>query len=116
MNVDPLGTERQGWLTRLLGRSRKLTSLNMNVRRRESLSLTVPTAHADAVLAAVERWFADQGVTAPLTTEDEGNGKTRIKAALGEDDTNKLDLSDEQVQSKLQDILEAAVSSSASSS
>ena len=109
-------TERQGWLARLLGRSRKLTSLNMNVRRRESLSLTVPTAHADAVLTAVERWFAAQAITAPVTTEDEGNGKTRIKAALGEDDANKIDLSEERVQSQLQDILEAAVSSSPSSS
>jgi hypothetical protein len=103
------------WLERLLGRSKNL-HLNVNVKRRESLSLTVPTEKADAVRAAVERFLAEHGISTPLTTEDAGNGKTRIKAALGEHDASKLDLSDNAVQSQLQDLLTNAVSSEPSSS
>jgi hypothetical protein len=103
------------WLERLLGRSKNL-HLNIDVKRRESLSLTVPSEKADAVRAGVERFLAEHGITTTLTTEDAGSGKTRIKAALGEKDARKLDLSDEAVQSQLQDVLTNAVSSTPSSS
>ena len=110
-----MGAQRKSWLQRLFGRTRNVR-LNAKVKQRESLSLTVPTKNAEAVRAAVERWLAEHGITTPLTTEDEGNGKTRIKAALGDDDATKLDLSDDGVQSELQDVLTNAVSSSPSSS
>jgi siderophore synthetase component len=103
------------WLERLLGRSKNL-HLNVDVKRRESLSLTVPAEKADAVRTAVERFLAEHGITTTLTTEDAANGKTRIKAALGEEDARKLDLTSDTVQSQLQDLLTNAVSSESSSS
>ncbi len=103
------------WLDRLLKRATRDTQLNVNVKRRESLNLTVPTTNADAVRAALERWLAGYGINTPLTTEDAGNGKTHIKTQLREEDAAKLDLADDAVQSQLQDVLTNAVSSSSSS-
>ena len=110
-----MGTQRKGWLERLFGRTKNV-HLNVNVKRRESLSLTVPTKNADAVRTAVESWLAGHGITTALTVEDAGNDKSRIKVALGEEDATRLDLSDDGVQSELQDVLTNAVSSSSSSS
>jgi hypothetical protein len=103
------------WLDRLLSRVARDVQMNVNVKRRESLNLTVPTTNADAVRTAVEQWLAGYGISTPLTTEDEGNGKTRIKTQLSEQDAAKLDLSDDAVQSQLQDVLTNAVSSKSSS-
>jgi hypothetical protein len=103
------------WLDRLLQRATRDVRMNVNVKRRESLNLTVPTTNADAVRTAVERWLAGYGITTPLSTEDAGSGKTRIKAQLREEDAAKLDLADDAVQSQLQDVLTNAVSSSPSS-
>jgi siderophore synthetase component len=103
------------WLERLFGGSKNL-HLNVDVKRRESLSLTVPAEKAEAVRAAVERFLAQHGVSTPLTTEDAGNGKTRVKAQLGGEEARKLDLSDDAVQSQLQDVLANALSSAPSSS
>ena len=103
------------WLDRLLQRAARDVQMNVNVKRRESLNLTVPTTNADAVRTALEQWLAGYGITTPLTTEDAGNGKTRIKTQLREEDAAKLDLADDAVQSQLQDVLTNAVSSSSSS-
>jgi len=113
MDVDPMGTQRKSWLSRLLGRK---IALNVNVRRSESLNLTIPSAQAEPVHAAVQRWLTGHGITTPITTEDAGEGKTRIKASLSDADASKLDFSDASVQSELQDVISTAVSSSASSS
>ena len=103
------------WLDRLLQRAARDMQLNVNVKRRESLNLTVPTTNADAVKTALEQWLAGYGISTPLTTEDLGNGKTRIRTQLREEDAAKLDLADDAVQSQLQDVLSNAVSSSPSS-
>lgn len=103
------------WLDRLLQRAARDLSVNVNVKRRESLNLTVPTTNADAVKTAIEQWLAGYGISTPLTTEDAGNGKTRIKTQLREEDAAKLDLADDAVQSQLQDVLSNAVSSKPSS-
>ena len=103
------------WLERLLGRAMRDVQMNVNVKRRESLNLTVPTTNADAVKTAIEHWLAGYGISTPLTTEDLGNGKTRIKTQLREEDAAKLDLADDAVQSQLQDVLTNAVSSKSSS-
>jgi hypothetical protein len=113
VTVDPMGTQRKSWLQRLLGRSKNV-HLSMNVKRRESLSLTVPSNRADAIRAALERWLGEHGITTPVTAEDAGSGKTRLKASLNEADSQKLDLTDSTVQSQLQDLLTNAASSSSS--
>jgi hypothetical protein len=59
---------------------------------------------------AVEHWLAGYGVTAPVTTEDAGNGKTRLHADLGEADAGKLNLGSQAVQKELEELLTAAVS------
>ena len=104
------------WLDRLLQRATRDVKANVTVKRRESLNLTVPTANADTVKSAIEHWLTGYGISAPLTIEDAGSGKTRIKTQLREEDAAKLDLADEAVQSQLQDVLSNAVSSSPSSS
>jgi hypothetical protein len=115
VNVDPMGTQRQGWLKRLFGGNLRRTSLNMDVRRSEYLNLTIPAAQGEAVRAAVESWLLRHGVTTSVTAEDSGEGKTRIKASLSEADASRLDFSDAAVQSELQDVISTAVSSTASS-
>ena len=104
------------WLDRLLQRAARDVEANVTVKRRESLNLTVPTTNADAVKTAIEHWLAGYGISTPLTTEDAGNGKTRIKTQLREEDAAKLDLADDAVQSQLRDVLTNAVSSDPSSS
>jgi uncharacterized protein YgfB (UPF0149 family) len=94
-----------GWLARLLG----TRTMNVDVHRKENLNMTVPAARADAVRAAIEQWLAGHGVTAPVTSEDAGEGKVRLRAALGEDEAAKLDFSSEQVQAELQDVLTNAL-------
>jgi hypothetical protein len=103
------------WLDRLLQRAARNLQVNVNVKRRESLNLTVPTTNADAVRKALEQWLAGYGITTSLTIEDAGDGKTRIKTQLREEDAARLDLADDAVQSQLQDVLTDAVSSSPSS-
>jgi hypothetical protein len=92
---------KRGLLSRLLGTKR----ISGSVTRREQLSLTVPAGKADVVQSAVERWLAGHSVTAAVTSEEAGTGKVRIRAKLGEADAAKLDLSADQVQSELQDVL-----------
>src|SRR5437764_11539811 len=105
-----MGTESQhGWLARLLGRSFGGKRTRVVVRRSEQLNLTVPSAQAEAIRAAVERWLAAHGVTAAVTAEDAGDEKTQIRAKLGQADAARLNLADEAVQSELQDVIADAV-------
>jgi hypothetical protein len=109
VEVDPLAPQpKKGFLARLLGSSRR-PLVTKTVHRKEQLNLTVPAGHADAVRAAVERWLEGHGVGATVTTEDAGEGKTRLRASLGEDDAAKIDFTDDRVQSELQDLLSDAV-------
>jgi hypothetical protein len=92
----------RGLLARLFGRSQRV---NVTVRRSEQLNLSVPTANADAVRSAVERWLADRGVSVAVDVEDEGEGKSRIRTTLGEADAAKIVFSAEDVQVDLQKVL-----------
>ncbi len=98
---------RKGWLERLAGAF--VGGRSRTVRRREQLSLTVPTVRADAVQAAIEHWLRGHGVSAALVAADAGNGKTTLRAKLDEADAAKLDLSADAVQAELQAVLEAAI-------
>src|ERR1051326_1021703 len=102
MSVDPMGTAspKGGWLARLLGRSSGGPRTRVTLRKSEQLDLTVPSAHAEAVRAAVERWLAGHGVTVAVTTEDGGDEKTHIRAKLAEADAGRVNFADEAVQSE----------------
>jgi hypothetical protein len=109
VDVGPLAPEpRKGFLARLFAGSRR-PLVTKTVHRKEQLNLTVPAEHADAVQAAVERWLEGHGVGAMVTTEDAGEGKTRLRASLGEDDAARIDFTDDHVQSELQDLLSDAI-------
>ena len=71
--------------------------------------MQVPLANADAVRDAVEQWLRGKGVTAAVTTQEEPGSKVRIQAKLGEADTAKLDISADDVQAELQDVLFKAI-------
>jgi len=108
--VSPEG--RRGFISRLFGRSydRFLSrTANVTVHRSEQLNLTVPAERATAAKDAVERWLAGHGVTTALTVEDAGDGKTRLRTKLGDADAAKLDLSADDVQSELQNVLTEAL-------
>ena len=105
MDTEP----RKGWLARLLERSAGRPHTRVTVRKREQLNLTVPSAHAETVRAAVERWLAGRGVTVAVTTEDAGDEKTHIRAKLDEADAGRVDFADDAVQSELQDVIADAV-------
>jgi hypothetical protein len=108
---EMFGEHKQGLFARLT-RSvtlRRGNELKATVRKTERLSLTVPSEKAEAVRAAVERWLGEHGVTAEVTAEDAGEGKTKIRARLGEADAPKIDFSSEETQSALQDLLADAV-------
>jgi hypothetical protein len=109
MTESPFGEEKPGLLTRLFKRAGTTKHV---VRRGERLDMTVPAARADGVRLAVERWLAGYGVTAPVTTQDAGNGKTRLHADLEDADAAKLNLGSQAVQKELEDLLTAAVSDS----
>jgi hypothetical protein len=100
------------WLQRLLARKAASTI----VRRSEYLNLTVPTAKADAVRAAVESWLESHGIETTVHAELLDGGKTRLKASVTGPEAAKLDLADAAVQSELQDVIANAVSSGQSSS
>jgi hypothetical protein len=99
---------RKGWLSRLLSRRLSVTAQS-SVRRREQLSLTVPADKAEPLRAAVEQWLRGHGVSAAVTAEDVGNGKSAIRARLDDTDVSKLDFSADTVQSELQALLESAI-------
>jgi hypothetical protein len=108
---NPFGAKREGLWARLLNRTTQAqTRTKRVVRRTELLNMTVPAGHADAVRVAVERWLAGHGIAATVTSEDAGDGKTRLRTSLDRDDAPKLDLSSEAVQSELEKILSDAVS------
>ncbi len=69
MSSDLANPERRGLLARLFGRTYS-RPLSARVTRSERLDLSVPAEHAEAARAAVERWLAGHGVTAPVTAED----------------------------------------------
>jgi hypothetical protein len=102
---------RRGFLSRIFGRSygRTFGPLKTTVHRSENLNVSVSADHADAARAAIERWFASHGVTAALTVEDAGEGKSRIRAKLGDADAAKIDFRDDAVQSELQNVLAEAL-------
>jgi hypothetical protein len=108
--VSPEG--RRGFIARLFGRSyERLLSrtVTMNVHRSEQLNVMVPAERADAAKEAVERWLAGHGITTSLTVEDAGEGKSRLRAKLGDADAAKLDFAAVEVQSELQDVLADAL-------
>ena len=90
--------------TKTYGRTSGRT-INATVHRSENLNLTVPAAKAEATRTAVEGWLAGHDVSAAVTVEDAGEGKSRIRAKLGDDDAAKLDFTDEGVQTELQNLL-----------
>jgi hypothetical protein len=75
------------------------------VRRKEQLDVVVPDAKAEAVRARLEGWLGEQGVTQTVTTEDAGNGRTRIRARLSEEDSARIDLTDPAVQAAFESLL-----------
>jgi maltose-binding protein MalE len=108
---EMFGEHKQGLFARLT-RSvtmRRGNELKATVRKTERLSLTVPSEKAEAVRAAVERWLSEHGVTAAVTAEDAGEGKTKLRARLDEADAPKIDFSSEDTQSALQELLADAV-------
>jgi hypothetical protein len=94
--------------------ARILVGRRRHVRRLEQLSVQVPLDKADRVRDAVEHWLRGKGIGAAVTTEEEPNGKVRIRAKLGEADAAKLDLSADAIQSEFQDVLSAAIDGSGS--
>ena len=113
MPADPIFGETKPtfWarLMRLVSGRGSLTSTTRSVRRKEQLDVLVPDAKADTVRAGLERWLADHGVTSAVTTEDAGNGRTRIRAQLSEAESAQLDLTDATVQAALESLLADSV-------
>lgn len=105
---SPFGDKKEGLLQRLFGRAARVDSKSV-VRRSEVLDLVVPAERADAVRTALESWLAGHGITAAITSEDAGEGKTRLRTSLGNEDSGKLDLSSEAIQKELERILSDAV-------
>jgi predicted dinucleotide-utilizing enzyme len=101
---SPFGEPRRGLVARLFARQSRKT-----VKRVERLDLVVPSGQADAVHDAVMRWLAGHGVTATISTEAVAEGKTRLHASLGEEDTRKLDLTSTAVQTELEGVISSAV-------
>jgi hypothetical protein len=91
-------------LARLISRSGSLANTR-SVRRKEQLDVLVPDAKADAVRVGLERWLGEHGVTSAVTTEDAGNGRTRIRARLNDAESAKLDLTDPAVQAAFESLL-----------
>jgi hypothetical protein len=79
------------------------------VRRKEQLDVLVPNAKADAVRAGLERWLGEHGVASPVTSEDAGNGRTRIRARLDEAESAQLDLTDPAVQAAFESLLSDSI-------
>jgi hypothetical protein len=108
MPVDPIFGEVKPtlWtrLARLVSRSGSFTNTR-TVRRKEQLDVLVPDAKADAVRAGLERWLGEHGVTSAVTTEEAGNGRTRIRARLTESESAQLDLTDPAVQAAFESLL-----------
>jgi hypothetical protein len=115
MSDDPFGREQKpGLLSRLLGRSgerRPIVTRVTKTTRTDRLALTVPAARAAEVRDAVEAWLSSRGVTATLAIEDVGDGKCKLSAKFA-DDENRVDLSDDAVQSELQDVVRRALPTS----
>ena len=105
---SPFGEEKPGFFDRLLRRAAQ-KQVGHVVRKSEKLRLTVPAAHAQAVQAALERWLAERGIGATVTSEDTGDGKAHLHATLGEGDLTKLDLASDAVQDELEKLLTDAV-------
>jgi predicted GNAT family acetyltransferase len=101
---------RRGLLARLFGKSYGRT-VKGTVHRSEQLNLSVPADRAEAARTAIEQWLVGHGVTTAVTVEEAGEGKSRIRAKLGDEDAAKLDFTSESVQSELQDVLLEALHS-----
>jgi hypothetical protein len=103
---SPFGEEKtkEGFFAKLLRRAAR-PELGRVVKRTEELRLIVPTAKADAVETAVDRWLAGRGITATMTREDAGDDKTHLRASLGGDDAAKLDLSSDAIQDELEKLI-----------
>jgi hypothetical protein len=112
MPADPIFGETKPtlWerLARLIARSGRPAN-SRSVRRKEQLDVLVPDARADAVRAGLERWLGDHGVTSAVTTEDAGNGRTRIRAQLNEAESAQLDLTDPAVQAAFESLVADSV-------
>src|SRR5689334_13212568 len=115
VSSGPEDTPRTTFLSRLLGRrdgSGRPSPGVTKTTRTDRLNLTVPSSHAEAVRAAVERWLFSHGITASVAIEDAGDGKSKLSAKFSDDD-RRLDLTDDAVQADLQAVLRAAIEGSA---
>src|SRR3954468_9582774 len=108
MPADPIFGEAKptllARLARVLSRRGSITTTR-SVRRKEQLDVLVPEAKADAVRARLEGWLGEHGITSAVTTEDAGNGRTRIRARLNEAESAQLDLADPAVQAAFESLL-----------
>lgn len=68
----------------------------------------MPSERADAIRAAVEAWLAGRGVAATLTVSDAGSGRSKLTAEF-KDNERRVDLSDDAVESDLQDVVTRAL-------
>jgi hypothetical protein len=83
-----MGTGRPTLLVRL---RQALFSPRPGVMR-ERIDATVPTHRADDVKTSLEKLLAAKGIDAPVTTENLGDGKTRLHVKISAADAKKLDL------------------------
>jgi hypothetical protein len=110
---DPIfGEAKPGLVARLVGllSQRPAASRARTVKRREQLDVLVPSEKAESVRTAVERWLEENDVTASVTVEDAGNGRSRVRTKLSERDSAKLDFSADGVQAALENLLADAMS------
>jgi hypothetical protein len=112
MSTDPIfGDAKPSFWARLgqLVSRRGSPAVTRSVRRKEQLDVVVPDAKADDVQDRLARWLGERGVTAAVTTEDAGSGRTRIRARLDEAESARLDLTDPAVQAAFESLLADSV-------
>jgi hypothetical protein len=108
---NPFGEQKESFLSKIFKRAAG-PSVKRVVKRREELSLVVPAKDADAVRQALDRFLAGYGVNAAVTSEDAGEGRTRLHASLGTEESAKLDLASESVRAEMERILTDAATES----
>jgi hypothetical protein len=102
---DPFGEKKKpGFLERLIAK-RVAPKIRTTTYRREELKLIVPDAKADAVQAALGRWLGSKGIGATVRREDAGGGRVHLRADLGPEDAERLDLTSDAVQNELESLL-----------
>lgn len=102
-----MGTQTPGLLARL---RRALSSSRTTRVSFERIDFLVPTEHAEARRASLESFLVGKGIGTEVTSEELGNGKTRLRAKLEAADAQKLDLRSQAAQDELERFLTDAVS------